>query len=82
MQLNKRNEKENDEQFAELIESLLDQKLAEYDDITRAITKETDKTERAELIEDLKGIATTINDLLGQLPDREPTIHIVNGKVQ
>jgi hypothetical protein len=80
------NRKINDTELTKLIESLiesvLDQKLKEYDDVTRAITREADPTERAHLIEDLRGISTTIQDLLGELPDRNPTIHIVDGKVQ
>jgi len=70
-----------DEILTELIESLLDEKLKELDDITRQITR-TSGRERADLIEDLKGVSTTIEDLLNELPEREPEIKIVNGLVQ
>lgn len=72
----------NKKELIELIESMLDQKLNEYDDLVRAITKEVDTKEKAELIEDLKGISTTITDLINELPEREPEIKIVNGLVQ
>lgn len=73
---------EKDRVMEQLISDLLDEKLDEFDDTIRAIQKESNKKEKEALIEDLKGISTTIEDLLAELPDRAPTIHIVNGKVQ
>jgi hypothetical protein len=61
---------------------LVDQYLKEYDDLTRRIAKEVNPTERAELIQDLRGVATTIEDLLNELPNRAPEIYIIDGKVQ
>jgi len=69
-------------ELEELINTLLDQYLKEYDDLTRRITKEASAVERAELIQDLKGVGTIISDLLNELPNREPEIYIVDGKVQ
>jgi hypothetical protein len=69
-------------ELEKLINKLVDQYLKEYDDLTRRIAKEVNPTERAELIQDLRGVATTIEDLLNELPNREPEIYIVDGKVQ
>ena len=70
-----------DELLEELINELLDQKLEEYDDTVRQIEKSIGSTRNA-YISDLKGIVTTIEDLLTQLPNRDNIVHIVKGKVQ
>jgi hypothetical protein len=65
----------------ELINTLISEKLIEYDDIVKQI-KLTIGQERADYIEDLKGISTIIEDLLSELPNKDGEIKIVNGKVQ
>lgn len=70
-----------DIELEKLIESLLSEKLIEYDDIVKQIELTIGK-ERADYIEDLKGISTTIEDLLNELPNKDGEIKIVNGKVQ
>lgn len=65
----------------ELINALISEKLIEYDDIVKQI-KLTIGQDRADYIEDLKGISTIIEDLLNELPNKDGEIKIVNGKVQ
>lgn len=75
----KLSKKETDELYNAMIEELIDTKLTEYDDVCRAISRSYGK-EKADYIEDAKGIMTTIEDLLSEL-DENPVI-IITEKAQ